>query len=150
MSAFPYPVIVIDFRLGSRVKACVASPCGLCWGAFSPAIPWLPLGGEPLGLGDLLRGHLIGDGVSREPRPAEPTGGGEAVPHVGTDTIWLRETSVGPIPTVHSSMKVAELLLSECIALVGGETQPRQAFSIRLATRVKLELGFPIPFLSIN
>ncbi len=38
--------------------------------ALSPAIPRFPLGGEPLGLGDLLRGHLIGDAVSREPRPA--------------------------------------------------------------------------------
>ena len=37
---------------------------------LSPAIPRLPLGGEPLGLGDLRRGHLIGDAVSREPRPA--------------------------------------------------------------------------------
>ncbi len=37
---------------------------------LSPAIPRLPLGGEPLGLGDLCRGHLIGDAVSREPRPA--------------------------------------------------------------------------------
>ena len=38
--------------------------------ALSPAIPRLPLGGEPLGLGDLCWGHLIGDGVSPEPRPA--------------------------------------------------------------------------------
>ncbi len=115
---------------------------------LSPAIPRRPVGGEPLGLGDLCRGHLIGEGVFREPRPAVPTGGGEAVPHVGADTIRLRETRVGPIPTVLSSLKVSELLLGENIALVGGETQPRQAFSIRLVTPVKfvkLELGFRMP-----
>ncbi len=101
---------------------------------LSPAIPRLPLGDEPLGLGDLLRGHLFSEVVSRGAGPGFAVGGGEAVPHVGADTIRLRETSVGPIPTVHSSMKVAELLLSGCVALVGGETQPRQAFPLGLLT----------------
>ncbi len=30
---------------------------------LSPAIPRLPLGDEPLGLGDLLRGHLVSEVV---------------------------------------------------------------------------------------
>ncbi len=35
---------------------------------LSPAIPRLPLGGEPLGLGDLLRGHLLSEVVSNVQR----------------------------------------------------------------------------------